>query len=305
MQALQQEIYTKFTMQRAKFSVGQANQVFAFVNSGFVLIKRPVLQTTEESARLTVVNTFILKHLENEVSSWRYNLWRVFNKVDNYENRHSLPLPLTKDITDVLNTTIGAIRPFLDSQLSKEAALVELNSLISMPGSLKQEMHSDIPFSMDNMLISGFIALKDVNLECGPTHLFAGSHTGAYHRRCPTQSITTYYGSDGMPEYVTDKYAIAETAEETAAALVAKAAPACYAILEAGDVLLFNTMLFHYGGANISALPRAMLSFSFQRNSVDGFSIPINGFTYHCHHSVKGKLSLQDFPNTTTGCKLS
>ena len=74
-------------------------------------------------------------------------------------------------------------------------------------------------------------------------------------------------------------------------------APACYAQLQAGDVLLFNTMLFHYGGANLSAHPRALLSFSFQRSAPCGSMQPINGFTYHCHSSVQGRYSLGSFPH--------
>lgn len=83
---------------------------------------------------------------------------------------------------------------------------------------------------------------------------------------------------------------------------------ACYAQLQAGDVLLFNTMIFHYGGANVSQLPRALLSFSFQRgnngeNGLPTTTDPIDGFTYHCHSSVKGNWTLGNFPAILRGPK--
>jgi hypothetical protein len=90
------------------------------------------------------------------------------------------------------------------------------------------------------------------------------------------------------------------TPEETAAVKCARDAPPCYAQLSAGDILLFNTMIFHYGGANTSQLPRALLSFSFQNNaSGSGRAEPINGFTYHCENELQGAYALHDFQDTT------
>jgi hypothetical protein len=290
-------------MQRAKFSVGLADQVNSFVNSGFVLIRKSDRYTPAQTVKLGVVNDFILEHLRIRQSTWRYKLWRIFNHVDNSVKRHSLPLPMVSCISDVLHTTIGAIRPFLDTQLQANASMVELNSIISLPGSTQQEMHADIPFSENEVLISGFIALADLSVECGPTHLYSGTHTCLFHRTVPTVPMNTYYSSDGTPETVIDESGPMATPEETAAVKCARDAPPCYAQLSAGDILLFNTMIFHYGGANNSVLPRALLSFSFQNKGSTGRAEPINGFTYHCEDELQGAYVLQDFIDTssTTG----
>ena len=56
----------------------------------------------------------------------------------------------------------------------------------------------------------------------------------------------------------------------TAAAVAAVASPppvlkAVYAELKAGDVLLFDAKIFHFGGANTTSKPRQLLSWSFQK----------------------------------------
>lgn len=286
-------------MQRALYSRSLAEQVQSFNKLGYVLIRQSPANVSKDRTNLANAKSYILRHLEEQQDNWKYKMWRMFNKVATAESRHSLVLPLNKTVEDVLSTTIGSIRPFLDSQLSKDASLVELNSLISLPGSSQQDVHADIPYSEQNLLISGYIALSDVNLIDGPTCLHGGSHTQSFHRRIPTQSIDTFYSSDGSTEESYTKPVHVETAEDKEAVDLALAAPVCYAQLKAGDILLFNTMVFHYGSANDSALPRALLSFSFQRNSVNGEMLPINGFTYHCHDSVAGKYTLNHFPDTS------
>lgn len=287
-----------FIMQRALFSRNLAEQVSSFNSLGFVLIRQAPGTHQTDMADLAAAKKYILHHLDNQRDTWKYKMWRMFNKVATAESRHSLALPFNTVVEKVLNSKIGAIRPFLDSQLSKESSLVELNSLISLPGATQQDVHADIPFSENNLLISGYIALSDVNLIDGPTCLHGGSHTQPFHRRIPTQSIDTFYSSDGSTDESYEQPVHTESVEDKEAVDMALAAPVSYAQLKAGDVLLFNTMVFHYGSANTSTLPRALLSFSFQRNSECGNMLPINGFTYHCLDSVAGKYTLNNFPDT-------
>lgn len=56
---------------------------------------------------------------------------------------------------EILKHSIGSCRPYLDSQLDTNAKLVEVNAIITLPGALAQDVHSDIPYSDDNVLISG------------------------------------------------------------------------------------------------------------------------------------------------------
>ena len=288
-------------MQKAKFSRTLVEQIHSFNTLGYVLIKKSM--GNGEKAELEAAKEYILHRFARKQDTWTYKLWRMFNKVSTADKRHSLVLPSDMIILNVLNSTIGRIRPFLNSQLSGDASMVELNSLISLPGSLQQDVHADIPYSDDNLLISGYIALSEVALEDGPTCLHAGSHTQAFHKSIRTKPLDTHYSSDGSVD--DEMYAGFSTGregkitnEESAEAVQS---PPSYALLQAGDILLFNTMVFHYGSANTSALPRALLSFSFQRcSTTSGNMEPINGFTYHCHNSVAGKFTLNNFPSTAS-----
>ena len=62
-----------------------------------------------------------------------------------------------------------------------------------------------------------------------------------------------------------------------------------------GDILIYDTKLFHYGSANKSTEPRALLAFSFQSCTPWGSTEKINGFTYHCHPTINGKYRVEDF----------
>jgi len=68
--------------------------------------------------------------------------------------------------------------------------------------------------------------------------------------------------------------------------------------LQIGDILLFNSMIFHYGAANTSIESRPLLSFSFQNlNSISKQLDYIDGFTYHRHHTIRNAhLTIVDFP---------
>lgn len=69
-----------------------------------------------------------------------------------------------------------------------------------------------------------------------------------------------------------------------------------YAMLEPGDILIFDTKLFHHGTSNMSLLTRALMCLSFQKKDVFGNSETVNGFTYHCDRSVSNKnITLHDF----------
>jgi len=63
-------------------------------------------------------------------------------------------------VLEILKHSIGSCRPYLDSQLDTNAKLVEVNAIITLPGALAQDVHSDIPYSDDNVLISGMYCMS-------------------------------------------------------------------------------------------------------------------------------------------------
>jgi len=138
--------------------------------------------------------------------------------------------------------------------------------------------------------ISVFVALSDVELENGPTYLFAGSNTKAFHNAHvkSSSSASTIYNSEGELDLMDadvinrDIPSEIDRSSENSPQL-----PPVYAKLSPGDMLLFDTRLLHFGGANTSASPRALLSMSFQRREACGEKAElVSGFTYHQHPSL-------------------
>jgi ectoine hydroxylase-related dioxygenase (phytanoyl-CoA dioxygenase family) len=194
--------------------------------------------------------------------------------------------------------------PFLRTKMGPASMLVELSSLISLPGAEKQQIHSDTPWKEDNdLIISGFLAMSPITIDRRPTCVFPGTHMREFHASISAlANRATYYTADGTLEnYVVGAAALPQTPRfsEGSVRSHGESFAGIYsenALLEPGDLLLFDTRLFHYGSANISESPRPLIYFSFQSPQNQRASIrSIDGFTYHCDKSVRGKSQLKDF----------
>ena len=272
------------------FSVGLSEQIGSFRKKGYVLVSRTL---PEDHDRIAKLREEILDEFETKRNSLRYLLWRKFNSVATPENRHSMPLRLTPLVMDALKGCIGPVSPFLDAQLSPKAELVELSALISLPGSCDQVVHCDTEFfEGGDTIVSGFLALAPVTLEQGPTCLFPGTHTKGFHDSIPSATCANnHYGPDGTLESPVLEQ---EPWADRIGTVITF--PAEHALLNAGDLLLFDTRVFHYGSGNASGIPRPLVYFSFQLPFTEGEAIrKVDGFTYHCHESVIGKYQLGDF----------
>lgn len=287
---------------QAKFASTLKEQILFFKNNGFVLIKR---SSNQNINNINLVNEEIISYFQSETSSWKYKIERFLgiNSVGTPFKRYSIKLPLLHNIKKFLSSTIIDLNPFLSHILKPNAVLVELSTLVSGPGSHDQAKHSDISYS-NAFILSGFIATSQVLLSNGPTCLYPGTHSKAYHRRIPKKRNNIYYSPEGeaieleplMSANIEDGYDD-ETLEETLAADIAFNCDPQTAILEIGDILLFDTKIFHYGSANLSSVNRALLSFSFQERNSSGNIENIEGFTYHYHDSlIKNDINLKDFP---------
>ena len=90
-----------------------------------------------------------------------------------------LPLsPLVPVLTELLGTD-GKLGPLLARVCGSDAELYELCSLITEPGSPRQNVHPDTPFQKHSPLYVVFVALQDVTSAMGPTIFIPGSHTQA------------------------------------------------------------------------------------------------------------------------------
>ena len=177
----------------------------------------------------------------------------------------------------------------------------------------RQKTHSDIPQGK-GLILTVVVALSDVTLASGPTCLYSGSHTKSFHDRHVETDTSllrnaSHYSIDGTRDVSReDKNVCSETSSlQTSSAMsetkenrerndVVESLPASAAILNAGDILIYDNKIFHYGSANDSNVPRALLMFSFQNCTSWGtIGESINGFTYHLHRSLVGKYTISSF----------
>ncbi|KAJ8605388.1 hypothetical protein CTAYLR_002406 [Chrysophaeum taylorii] len=108
-----------------------------------------------------------------------------------------------------------------------EAVLYDFYGLRTEPGSFRQPIHSDTPFQRVPPLYASFVALQDVDLDMGPTTFLPGTHT-------ETDARLDF--DVGMLDGRRD-------------AMLAKAKPK-FALLEAGDLVIFDMRVLHFGAAN-------------------------------------------------------
>lgn len=286
-------------MRKAAFSISLPEQILALKNKGFVLIRRAEAQSLTDLANL---NENVLSYSNSKIMSFKYQLWRFFNSVSTSRKRHSIPIPMHMNmLRTVLSDSLGSVRNVIDSQVSACSPLVELSTIISFPDSTQQAIHSDTSYSDSTLIISGFIALSSVSLENGPTSLYSGSHTKQFHRHhAKVAPMNTYYSPDGGLEVNEEKVDRTDTNDVSCdlATAAAQKLPE-YAEMRTGDILLFDTKLFHFGTANTSDIPRAFVVFAFQQRNTVGKAERVEGFTYHCHSSTQNnRFSLSDFPPT-------
>lgn len=85
----------------------------------------------------------VLAQLNRLVASPSYRFWRFVNHlgVASPENRHYISLPLTTSLVSVLRITIGHTRHILQRVLESDSPLVEVASIVSLPGSSDQEVN--------------------------------------------------------------------------------------------------------------------------------------------------------------------
>jgi hypothetical protein len=270
----------------AVFTALPAAQLAFFSKHGYVVIKRAA---SSNPKLFQALNTEITDYVAQTRGTFYYKTWRFFNSVGTPDHRHSVGLPLTSLTRQVLDESIGSLRTFLDGLLKPDSPLVELSSIITYPGAEQQKLHSDSPWVRGQpLLLSAFVALSHVGIPNGPTCVLDGSHTESAHMDHAVANIPIFYSADGemcAVEEGSTKSKMADLFQPT------------NAILDVGDMLVFNTNIFHYGSANVSTTSRALLSFAFQGRAADGTAEKVKGFTHHTHSSMRdSNLSLGSFP---------
>ena len=129
------------------------------------------------------------------------------------------------------------------TELLPEAELFELAALVSDPGAPRQPVHPDTGYKEgfdEPAVLTGFLALQDVDEKMGPTVFLPRTHTAPVHAR----------------------FNDAETGGAKPQLL--KEGPQALGLLRDGDLSLFDSRLLHCGGANTSPRRRILFYFSFK-----------------------------------------
>ena len=126
-----------------------------------------------------------------------------------------------------------------------DAVFYDYNALRTEPGCARQPVHFDTPFQETPPLFTAFVALQTVTAAMGATLFLPGTHL-----RCPSRR----------------EFDESRSGTERRDAML-RAADARYALLEPGDVTIFDMRLLHCGTKNLVAdaggRTRYFLNFTF------------------------------------------
>ena len=141
----------------------------------------------------------------------------------------------------VLLPVVEQLRPLV-TELLPEAELFELAALVSDPGAPRQPVHPDTGYKEgfdEPAVLTGFLALQDVDEDMGPTVFLPRTHFAPVHARFNDKE------GNGKNELL-------------------KSAPQALGLLGRGDMSLFDSRLLHCGDANRSNKRRILFYFSFK-----------------------------------------
>jgi len=133
----------------------------------------------------------------------------------------------TEDITlNVLQQVLGAegtLRPIYEELVTNDGEFYEFATVITNPGSDRQQIHPDLPFRKDAPLYVIFLALQDITEAMGPTTFLLGTHTHKERSKFDN------------PQMKDEQLANADSR---------------LALLNKGDAVLFDARILHCGNAN-------------------------------------------------------
>ena len=158
---------------------------------------------------------------------------RWFGEVRDRKRRYDLKLAVDDDaVRTALRCLCMRLTPVLEQVATLDALVVELATLISDPGAVRQTWHPDstLPSTSGAPLYTMFVALQTIDASMGPTQVMPRTHDAASHARLRGLG-------PGREDVCTGLHM------------------AC----EAGDVVLMDSRLWHCGGHNGSRARRRLL----------------------------------------------
>ena len=139
----------------------------------------------------------------------------------------------------------GTLRSLYENLVTMDGEFYELATVITNPGSIRQQVHPDLPHKEVAPLYVIFLALQDVNEFMGPTTFLLRTHTAK-------ENAIFNDNSQKDDQLVT--------------------ADSRLATLKKGDAVLFDARILHCGNANDAekGSDRALFNFSFRNPKVVG-----------------------------------
>lgn len=182
------------------------------------------------------------------------------------QTRWDMRLPFAPVVIDALREALGSSGSALGSAFAAlagglDAELWELGVVVSEPGAAHQPLHLDAP---ELCLFTSFVALQGVTAEMGPTVFLPGTHSAVAHRR---------YGTDPVAF-------LGETRR-------------VFALLGAGDAVLYDSRVLHAGGENRSDQTRMLMYITFRHADVDAKAAGID--QHSIRRDLAGRYHLRDF----------
>ena len=160
--------------------------------------------------------------------------------------RWDLRLPMAPIVRKALRELFGDDRCLGDAVScvagGSTAALWELAALISSPGAVAQVVHADTRWSGSPILFSAFVAVQPISRALGPTRFLPHTHTDEEaHAALESQGDVTGLASVSEGERPWRQRGSTDGSTPPRSFV---------ALLQTGDVVVYDGRTFHCGGAN-------------------------------------------------------
>ena len=193
------------------------------------------------------------------------------DKDDDDDNDRQSKSHILADVLQELLGQDGTLGPIYEHLVTLDGEFYELASVITDPGSIRQQIHPDLPYQKEPPLYVIFVALQDINENMGPTTFLLKTHTSQQN-----ELFNDYAQKDDQ----------------------LRNADSRIATLQKGDAVLFDARILHCGNANDvnKGSVRALFNFSFRNPKVTGNL----GYPGSIRPGYCGKMTLGDIKDVLT-----
>ena len=199
--------------------------------------------------------------------------------------RYDFRLAMSPIVTKALGEMFRVGSPLGDALYAlsggSHSELWELAALVSLPGAAPQIVHPDTSGESPSLL-TAFVALQPVSRSMGPTRFLPHTHNRGDLR----EALEEAGRADGILWWNDEK----QVRMACGAAKQGTPWPSVVALLNTGDVALYDGRLLHCGGANRSTERRVLFYITLRKHGADGLFDPARSIL----PELAGSLSIGD-----------